>query len=682
MTSPVPDNRLLPAVPSTTADRRRKLARKWTYLLSLSSYLSLPHAEMEDELLDLVNRVLDALVSEPLPTGRIAEIGARLVELHGVGKASLRCTVEVLAGALLSEPEAQRFDRLPERVAQLIGALASGYVDAIQASTMEQQDTLHQALLEFTCESEHKLSACVARLETVLEGSASGIAITDLDGRFVRVNAAFGRLLDDPDRTSLFDLVRAPNEEDLRGAYQDLLDGRREQLALRPELLRRDGAASRVSLTASLVRDEDGNPHDVVTIIAADAELSQPRALPDVVTGLPNREYLIARLNELLHAGRLTTLYVLELDGFALIRDGLGRQTGDSLLRAVGQRLRDVLADTENATVARFEGAVFAVLVASSLTAPDTGTVINRIHQAFAKPVRIADLRVPASLSIGVVHQHSHQADSAELVHAADLALRRARRKGYGQWALYDPDRDDRDRESLALAATMPDAWDKGQLRVGYRPVVRLSDNRVVAIEGLPRWQHPKYGTIPHQRCQELAERTGLILPIGNWLLRRACEQARRKHALPLHVNLTPTQSSDRDLVVRVRQALEETGLPPDRLQLGVPMGSLDNLSGLTAAGVQVAIHHFGGGPEQLAYLEDLDIRAVRLRPSLVRRQTQPPGRGPLMASAVRDLITLVHQLDATVTVDDLTTRAQVHWWLQAGADTATGPLFAHTSLT
>src|SRR5256885_12907696 len=128
MISPVSDNAWQePQGESTAGERRRKLARKWAYLVSLTTYLPMPHVEIELELENLVTRIFDAMTSEPMPTDRVAAVGARLVELHCVGKASLQCSVDVLSGALLSEPELHRFDRLPERVAHLLGALASGY---------------------------------------------------------------------------------------------------------------------------------------------------------------------------------------------------------------------------------------------------------------------------------------------------------------------------------------------------------------------------------------------------------------------------------------------------------------------------------------------------------------------------------------------------------------------------
>lgn len=689
MTSPLSNSAREPVSGSTPADRRHKLARKWAYLVSLTAYLPMPHADVERELLDLVNRLFDAMTSEPMSTDRIAKVGARLVELNCVGKASLQCTMDALAGALLAEPELRRFDRLPERVAHLLGALASGYAEAIRSTTMEQQDNLHRALLEAMWISERKLRTSESRLNKVLTCSSSGIAITDLDGRLVRVNAGFDRLVDrsaESGRDTLFELVRPEDSVNLREAYRDLLDGKIERLALRPRLRRRDGAIVRASLTASLLRDADGHASDYVTIVVDDAEPVPARDhLPrDGVTGLPSRELFTTHLKRVLASATPTTLYELELDGFAALTDGLGRQVGDDLLRAIAGRLSPVVAELADALVARFDGGTFAILVESSPTAPDTVTVIKQINHAFAEPVRVGNLRVPVSVSIGVAHQRSRDTDPTDLVREADLALRRAKRKGRGQWAVFDPDRDARHRDDVGLATTMPDAWDNGQLRVVYRPVVRLADEQVLGVEGLLRWDHPVHGSMSHQRCQQLVEHTGYVLPLGNLLLRRACEQIRLRSETPVWVNLTAPQAADRDLVGRVTRVLDDTGMPPARLQLGVPTaglhdnhGAADNLRGLAGVGVVLVAHHFRGTPEDLACLEDLPVRVVRLAPSLVRRQAHRPDPESLVAKAVSDLVALVHLAGATVTVDDLHTRAQANWWHQAGADTATGPLFA-----
>lgn len=259
MISPVSDGPGDPIVgPVSMAERRRKLARKWAYQVSLTAYLPMPHNEIERELLALAGRVFDAMTCEPMPTDRVAEVGARLVELHCVGKGSLQATVDVLAAGLLAEPEHRRFDRLPERVAHLLGALASGYVDATRQSTLEQQDNLHRALLEAMWISERRLHTSKLWLDEVLSRSPTGMAITDLDGRFVRANPAFDGILERSAEVTLFELI-----PELRVAYQGLLDGGTDRLTLAHP------GDARISLTAALLRDPDGKPGNYLTILAA-----------------------------------------------------------------------------------------------------------------------------------------------------------------------------------------------------------------------------------------------------------------------------------------------------------------------------------------------------------------------------------------------------------------------------
>jgi PAS domain-containing protein len=254
MISPASDTAWQPPDPATSPERRRKVARKWAYLISLTAYMPMPHAEIELELHGLVTRIFDAMTSEPMPTDRVAAVGARLVELHCVGKASLQCSIDVLAGALLAEPELNRFDKLPERVAHLLGALASGYVDATRMSTLEQQDNLHRALLEAMWVSERRLRTSNFWLDEIFALAPSGIAITDLTGRFTRTNAAFDELVThSTDQPTLFDTL------DVRAAYRSLFDGTAARLDLQLDVL---------SLTAALLRDADGEPTHYVTIVS------------------------------------------------------------------------------------------------------------------------------------------------------------------------------------------------------------------------------------------------------------------------------------------------------------------------------------------------------------------------------------------------------------------------------
>jgi diguanylate cyclase (GGDEF)-like protein/PAS domain S-box-containing protein len=688
MTTPMPEEERVPATMPTSGENRSreraKLARKWAYLVSMTAYLPLSHAEIERELLELVNDLADAVPTEPLDLARASGVGARLVQMHCVGRTSLQVSVDVLAGALLADPELAHVDRMAERVTRLVGALASGYAEAIRTSALRQQDELNRALVEAVSKGDRSRKAGDLRFDQVLSGSDSGIAITDLDGRFERTNAAFDAMVNRSAEATFFDLIHAGDRLAVGAAYQEMLAGKAERLRLQPRLLLADGEVAKVALSASVLPGADGRPSHYLTIVADVTELSLLRGqlshqlLHDVLTGLPNRQFFTTRLEQVLHEDGPMTVFQLDLDGFPMISDGLGRTVTESLLRTVGERLTAVMAG-EKAMVAHFDGARFAILLEG---APDLVSTVGRITETVTRPVRVDGRDVATSVSIGAVHRPERRVEPAELLRSADMAVRQARQSGPGQWAVFDPSRDARDRATFGLAAGMPAAWRSGQIRVVYQPLVRLADRRMVGVEPLLMWNQPEHGSVPHDRCLELAERIGLIARLGSWLLRRAADQLRRSgRDLMLAVDLTPNQSADPELVARVLHTLNDTGLPPERLQLGMPVPELlteyghaaENLRFLAEAGIRTAIHDVGNLAADLIVLEELPIRAVRLSPRLISRA----GRSTLTAKAVTDLAALVHSAEATLTVGGIHSQPQANWWHRTGADVATGPLFS-----
>jgi EAL domain-containing protein (putative c-di-GMP-specific phosphodiesterase class I) len=271
-----------------------------------------------------------------------------------------------------------------------------------------------------------------------------------------------------------------------------------------------------------------------------------------------------------------------------------------------------------------------------------------------------------------------------ELLRAADFTLRRAKAAGRGQWELFHAEQDANDRRTYTLAAEMPGAWESGQITVVYRPMVDLTDRRLTGVEALLQWDHPALGALPHGRCVELAEQTGLILPLGEWLLRMASQQAGwwgQRLDLPLVVSLTPHQSSDADLVARVVRVVEN----PEMLIAGMPAGVLqtpeaaDNFRVLADMGVHTVLDDFGTAPDELALVEDLPVQSVRVSNRLVKRQARSAVNAPLSV-ALMALVPLVQRAGAIVTVDGIDTRAQANWWRVVGADVAMGELFGGPS--
>jgi diguanylate cyclase (GGDEF)-like protein len=566
----------LPSAPAPDRDLE-KLARKWAYQVSMTSYIPLPHKEIERRLHELAHEVFEAVAADPVDVDRASAVGERLVKLHCVGNTSLRCSVDVLSGGLLADERLRRLTGLPERVVKALGALACGYADTVRWQTVEQKDRLNQALLE---------------------------------------------------------AVRKAEE---------------------------------------IRKDHQTRHNEVVTELSLLRNQLSHQLLHDVLTSLPNRQYFTTHLEQVLNTGSPTTVYHLEVNGVDTISDGLGPLTAGGLLRLVADRLNALMAG-KRGMVARFELARFAILVESPTPAPDPAPMVAAINAALAEPAYVDGNAVVMTASTGVVQSPPHSADPVTMLHAANIAVRKAKELGPGRWTLLARACDESDRKELRLAATLTGAWRTDKIRVEFRPQVRLADGQAVRLDARLRWDHRERGTLAHERLVTLAERTGLSTRLGSWLLDEAGDRLESWSGdLPVTVAVPPSQATDPDLLTAVR----ESGLPPERLTLSVPAGiatgpAADNLARLADAGVAVAVHDFGATAGDVTCLSDLPVQAVRLAPHLVRRAAEP-----LVGQSLRDTVALAHQAGVTVVVDGISTTGEADWWRAADADLATGPLFA-----
>ncbi|MET0233318.1 MAG: EAL domain-containing protein [Kibdelosporangium sp.] len=690
--SPLPDE--LVAGPPGGIRERHELARVWARLICETTFVPLSRPDLENGLDDLFRDIVAALRKDPVDTAVTGPVTERLVAMNCVDGASLRRTVEVLGRALPALPELQDVARLDDKVVILLGALSASYAESIRADVFKQQQEIEEALISALRDARGSLKISEARFDEVATSSPSGIVLTDLDGRFVRTNHAFSQIVDyspgELTALSLFDLVHPDEVSYLQGAYEGVLNGGQSRLRQSQRLIRHDGEAARVSLTATLLRDGDNRPRQFVTVVEDGTELKllqnelSRQALHDVLTGLPNRQFFTTHLEGVLRrADPLTgvTLYHLDLDAFSLVTGGLGRKIGDQLLIAVAERLKAVLAD-ETAMVARFDGDEFAILVENSPATPDVLSMVTMINEELSEPVYIEDHGVAATASIGVVDRPPRNMDPAELLRASDMTLRRAKANGRRQWELFHPEQHAADRLTFGMAAEMPGAWESGELAVIYRPIARLSDKQVVGTEAVLRWDHPEQGVLSGDRCLELAEETGLILALGPWLLRTACDRMRSDRRLPLSVNLTASQSSDADLVGDVARVLRESAVEPGKLSLGMPVRALlagrgeamDNLKLLADNGIRTVAYEFGGTSGDMVCVEDLPLQAVRVARWLVDRAPVP---GSPVTHSLLDMASLVHLSGAKVIVDGVHSEEQADWWRAAGADFAQGDLFS-----
>jgi diguanylate cyclase (GGDEF)-like protein len=405
---------------------------------------------------------------------------------------------------------------------------------------------------------------------------------------------------------------------------------------------------------------------DVTAQKQLEAQL-QHNALHDGLTGLANRALFTDRLEHALartdRAAAPVAVLFVDLDDFKAVNDGSGHTAGDALLTAVAARLRQVLRPGD--TIARLGGDEFAVLIEDAATG-DAEAAAERLLSALAAPfdtaVEPAD-RLRISASIGIAVGAAGQQDATELLRSADVAMYAAKEAGKGRFAVFAPDMDSAIIGQLRLKAELIRALEQQEFTVHYQPTVELATGRLAGVEALVRWQHPERGLVPPLEFIPLAEQTGLIVPLGRFVLREACRQVRAWHdRYPTHppmtvsVNLSARELDEPGLVASVRSALEDTGLAAAHLVLEITETLLlvdlprtvGTLAELRALGVRLAVDDFGTGYSSLAYLENLPVDILKIDKSFVDRIGEQGGgagrdepaerQQPVMVSAISQL--------------------------------------------
>ncbi|XTZ18350.1 putative bifunctional diguanylate cyclase/phosphodiesterase [Micromonospora echinospora] len=414
------------------------------------------------------------------------------------------------------------------------------------------------------------------------------------------------------------------------------------------------------------------------------------QATHDPLTGLPNRtlftERLAAAIDRPGRGGQRVGLCFLDLDRFKVVNDTLGHQVGDSLLVSVGRRLREAVRDH---LVARLGGDEFVILVERTTGTEDVVRVAEAALHAVNRPALVDGHELTVSASIGIVERPVGGTTPSDLMRAADSTLHWAKGAGGARWELFDVDRNQQELARYALSAAIPAALERGEFYLDYQPLTSLHDGSVVGAEALVRWRHPELGELRPDRFIGLAEETGLIVPLGGWVLADAAREAEgwptggRPRAPFVSVNLAVRQVHGPGLVRQVRDLLEDTGLPPERLQLEITESAMMSTTGepvralrtLADAGVRIAIDDFGTGYSNLAYLRDLPVTELKFAGNFVAGLRGSP-KDPSSRTDERilaSLVSLAHALDLTVTAEGVETAAQAERLRAIGCDAAQG---------
>jgi diguanylate cyclase (GGDEF)-like protein/PAS domain S-box-containing protein len=389
------------------------------------------------------------------------------------------------------------------------------------------------------------------------------------------------------------------------------------------------------------------------------------QAFHDVLTGLPNRALFINRLDQaLLRAERRgggVGLLFLDLDQFKVVNDSLGHTAGDELLIQTAARISACVRAED--TVARLGGDEFTVVVENTAAAAYAAELAERILAAFGQPFVISGREIFATPSIGVA---CCSGSAADLLRRADVALYQAKAAGRARVVTFDERMDERARARLEMEADLHRAIARGELELFYQPVVELVNGAITGVEALVRWRHPERGLVGPNEFIPLAEETGLILPLGRWVLGEACRQAAVWRAemperrLTVAVNLSARQLQDSDMSAQIAEALAASGLPAEYLELeltesmliGDVDGSVRTLLALRQVGVRLAMDDFGTGYSSLSYLARLPVDTLKIDQSFTRRLTTDSGT----AAIVEATVTLAHALGMSITAEGIET--------------------------
>lgn len=535
------------------------------------------------------------------------------------------------------------------------------------------------------------------QLSSALEQTADAVMITDRNGNIEYVNPAFTRISGYSRDEALGrkpELVKSGRHG--QKFYQQLW-----QRILAGEVFddvfvnrRKDGSLYYEAKTITPVTDAHDN---VISFISTGKDVTEQMetqeqlrflAEHDVLTELPNRQVLIERMGQSLararRRDRLVAVLFMDLDQFKYVNDSLGHDVGDDLLVQMARRL--LTRVREGDTVARFGGDEFVLVIDEAESLADITAIAEKLLDSLTPPFMVSGMELHVTASVGISVFPDDGQDSETLLRNADNAMYRAKEAGRNSYRFYSGDMSARAFERLTLENNLRTALERDEFELYYQPQVRVSDREVVGMEALVRWNHPELGLVPPEDFIPLLEDTGLIVPVGEWILRQACMQMRRWRDLGIAhgrmtVNISARQFADRGFVDTVRRTLDTAGLDHDCLELEMTESvflrdshdTTETLRTMGELGVALAIDDFGTGYSSLSYLKRFPIDTLKIDRSFIRDITDDPDDEALSGA----ILAMAQRLQLRVIAEGVETEAQLTMLQELGCELVQGYLFS-----
>jgi diguanylate cyclase (GGDEF)-like protein/PAS domain S-box-containing protein len=538
-----------------------------------------------------------------------------------------------------------------------------------------------------------KTEDMLARLGRILDDSTNEIYTFDADTlHFVQVNHSgqrnLGYTMEELKTFTPLDLDTEFTPQSFDALLAPLRRGETSALVIESVLKRKDNSLYPIELRLQLSQTE--SPPVFVAIVQDITERRQSEqrlhhlAHHDPLTNLPNRvllqDHLKHAMSEADRLDRLVAVMFLDLDHFKTINDTLGHDVGDALLKVVAERLAVCLRPSD--TASRLGGDEFTVILANVAHVDDVTRVAQKILDQFTSPFRIGGRELFVSPSIGITLYPLDDKDDASLLRDADIAMYRAKELGRNQFQFYAPELNVRATRRLELETGLRQALERQEFILHYQPLVDMKTGKIRGMEALLRWQHPEFGLIPPLDFIPLAEETGLIIPIGQWVLKTACAQIKAWHdagfpTLQVAVNLSSKQLRDKNLIDVVKRTLTEAGVEARYLDLelteSVLMQDMDLaatiLKELKVIGVSFSLDDFGTGYSSLSYLRRFPVDYLKIDRSFVHDiNTDPFGAGLIQA-----IIAMAKVLNIKVIAEGVETYEQLKFLRRHGCNIAQG---------